>query len=86
MMGRTKVAALRALAAAQGWLAPEATLPDDATIAAASGPARRARSIISTVGPYRALVEPWAAQGSARQLERIGAVASEHQVPSTSGA
>jgi len=37
LMGRPKVAAFRALAAAQGWLAPEAALPDDAAIGAAVG-------------------------------------------------
>ena len=54
LMGRPKVAAFRALAAQQGWLAPEAALPDDAAISAAVGQARRARSTISTVEPYRA--------------------------------
>ncbi len=65
LMGRPKVATFRALAAAQGWLSAEAPLPDDATIAAAVGQARRARSTISTVEPHRALVERWAAQGIA---------------------
>jgi hypothetical protein len=63
LMGRPKVAALRGLATAQGWLAPEAALPDDATLSAAMGQARRARSTISTVEPYRAQVERWAAEG-----------------------
>lgn len=63
LMGRPKVAAFRALAIAQGWLAPEAALPDDATIAALIGQARRARSTVSTVEPHRAQVERWAAQG-----------------------
>jgi len=63
LMGRSKVAAFRALAVAQGWFAPEAVLPDDATIAALIGQARRARSTISTVEPHRAQVERWAAQG-----------------------
>ena len=40
LMGRRKVAALRELAASQGWLAPEAPLPDDATLSAAIGQAR----------------------------------------------
>jgi len=44
LMGRPKAARLRALATEQGWLEPEAPLPDDATIAAAVGAARRARS------------------------------------------
>ncbi len=63
LMGRPKVAAFRALAAGQGWLAPEAVLPDDATISAAVGQARRARSTISTVEPHRLQVERWASEG-----------------------
>lgn len=59
LMGREKVAAFRALAERQGWLAPEAALPDEAAIAAAVGVARRARSTISSVEPYRAQVERW---------------------------
>jgi transposase len=62
LMGRPKAARLRGLATAQGWLKPEAPLPDNATIAAVVGAARRARSTISTVEPYRAIVERWAAQ------------------------
>src|SRR3989442_624552 len=61
LMGRPKVAALRALAAREGWLAPEAPLPEDAAIAAAIGQARRARSTISTVEPYRDIVARWVA-------------------------
>lgn len=63
LMGRPKVAVFRVLATAQGWLAPEAALPDDATIATLVGQARRARSTISTVEPHRGQVERWAAQG-----------------------
>ena len=63
LMGRPKVKALRALAVAQGWLAPESPLPDDATIAAFIGRARRPRSTISTLEPYRAQIERWAEQG-----------------------
>ena len=63
LMGRPKVAAFRGLAVTQGWLAPEPPLPDDATLSAAIGQARRARSTISTVEPYRAQVERWAAEG-----------------------
>ena len=63
LMGRPKVAALRALAAREGWLSLDAALPEDATIAAAIGHARRARSTISTVEPYRDIVTRWADQG-----------------------
>ena len=63
LMGRPKAAAFRALAAGRGWLDRATPLPDDATIAAAVGQARRARSTISSVEPYRALVERWHADG-----------------------
>jgi hypothetical protein len=63
LMGRPKVAAFRALAVAHGWLDPAAVLPDEATLAAAVGKARRARSTISSVEPYRAVVERWLADG-----------------------
>lgn len=63
LMGREKVASLRALAAAQGWLEPARELPDDATLAAALGQARRARSTISSVEPYRAQVTAWVEAG-----------------------
>ena len=62
LMGRRKVAALRALAIERGWLAPDSALPEDEAIAAAVGQARRARSTISSAEPYRTLVERWAAQ------------------------
>jgi transposase len=63
LMGRSKVAALRALALREGWLAADTPLPEDAAIAAVVGQARRARSTISTVEPYRAIVARWAEQG-----------------------
>jgi len=63
LMGRPKVAAFRGLALRHGWLAADAALPDDATLSAAIGQARRARSTISSVEPYRAQVERWAAEG-----------------------
>ena len=63
LMGRAKVAALRALAMREGWLATDTSLPEDAAIAAAIGQARRARSTISSVEPYRDLVARWADRG-----------------------
>lgn len=63
LMGRPKVAALRALAARHGWLAADAPLPEDAEIATVIGQARRARSTISTVEPFRELVTRWVEQG-----------------------
>jgi transposase len=62
LMGRPKVRELRELAAREGWLAPEAALPEDEAIAKALGVARRAQSTISGVEPFRALVERWTAQ------------------------
>jgi hypothetical protein len=63
LMGRPKVAALRALATQHGWLAPDTPLPEDGEIAVVIGQARRARSTISTVEPFRELVARWAEQG-----------------------
>jgi transposase len=63
LLGRPKAAAFRALAAREGWLDPEQPLPDDATIAAAVGSARRAASTVSSVEPFRERVERWAAEG-----------------------
>ena len=63
LMGRPKVGVFRLLAGDEGWLKPEARLPDDAAIAALISAPRRARSTISTVEPYRAQVERWVGQG-----------------------
>lgn len=63
LMGREKLASFRALAGKGGWLEAGAKLPDDATIAAATGTVRRASSTISTVEPYREAVEHWLATG-----------------------
>jgi transposase len=63
LMGRPKVAALRALAAQHGWLVADTPLPEDGEIAAVLGQARRARSTISTVEPFREVVSRWAEQG-----------------------
>lgn len=65
LMGRAKVAAFRGLAARQGWLDADAGLPEDAAIAAAVGRARRARSTVSSVEPFRAIVARWVDQGVA---------------------
>jgi len=58
LMGREKIAAFRALALRLGWL-DRADLPDEASIAAAVGQARRARSSVSSVEPYRLVVQRW---------------------------
>jgi transposase len=65
LMGRRKVAAFRALAEQHGWLAVEAPLPEDGEVAVVVGQARRARSTISTVEPFRAIVTRWVEQGIA---------------------
>lgn len=65
LMGREKLAAFRALAARRGWLEAATALPDDATLAATLGEARRARSTISSVEPHRAIVEHWFSSGVA---------------------
>jgi hypothetical protein len=63
LMGRQKLAALRALAASHGWLDTALELPDEATIAAALGAGQRARSTISSVEPWREQVAQWQAAG-----------------------
>ena len=62
-MGRDKVAAFRALAGVHGWLDADAALPEDSQIAAVVGLARRARSTVSSVDPYRAVVHHWLCAG-----------------------
>ena len=59
LMGRDKLGALRAMAQAQGWLDAGADVPDDETIVAALATPRRASSTISSVEPYRAVVQRW---------------------------
>ena len=63
LMGRRKVAAFRALAERHGWLAADSPLPADGEVAAVVGQARRARSTISSVEPFRIAVERWVDQG-----------------------
>jgi transposase len=62
LMGRRKVGDLRELATRAGWLAAEAILPDDQAIVQALGAARRAKSTISSVEPFRELVRGWTEQ------------------------
>jgi hypothetical protein len=63
-MGRKKVAQIREVALARGWLAPDAALPDDAVVAAAlmrkeALPA----SCVSTLEPWREQIANWYAAG-----------------------
>jgi len=57
LMGRRKVAAFRALCRGRGWLDPDHALPDDATVAATVGAARRAPAPPSPVP--KASVSSW---------------------------
>jgi transposase len=63
LMGRPKVKELREVATREGWLAPEAPLPEDEAIVQALGAARRASSTISSVEPFRDAVSRWVSQG-----------------------
>jgi transposase len=65
LMGRRKVAAFRALCRSCGWLDPACALPDDESVAAEVGSARRARSTISSAEGFRELVAQWLSQGIA---------------------
>jgi len=64
-MGRRKLGELRQLAAERGWLAPDAELPDDETIAAALGTPRRASSTVSGLEAHRDRIAAWLEQGIA---------------------
>ncbi|MDC6171355.1 IS21 family transposase [Paucibacter sp. XJ19-41] len=68
LLGRDKLTELARLAQAQGWLDAEHELPDDAAIAAALAPRKRAASTLSSVEPLREVVQRWfdaGVQGSA---------------------
>ena len=62
-MGREKVAAFRGLAMREGWLDAGRPVPTEEVIAAAVGTARRARSTVSTVEPWREQIAGWLDQG-----------------------
>lgn len=64
LIGRDKLAALRALAQQNGWLATANELPDDEALAAAIGAGKRvAASTVSSAQPHRAVIERWVAGG-----------------------
>ena len=63
LMGRQKLAGLRELAQARGWLDAAHELPDEAAIEAALGQRRRASSSVSTAEPWREQVAEWQAAG-----------------------
>ena len=63
-MGRNKLAQVREIAFAQGWLAPETILPDDVILATLF--ARKTGlpvSCVSTLEPWRELVTKWHTAG-----------------------
>ena len=63
-MGRKKIAQIRAIADERGWLAPDAALPDDATVAAALVRKEALPSVcVSTLEPWREQVANWHAAG-----------------------
>ncbi|HRN82624.1 hypothetical protein [Nitrosomonas europaea] len=65
-MGRKKIAKVRQIAAECGWLAPEAVLPNDKTLAAVF--ARKQAlpaSCLSTLEPWRELITQWYGTGIA---------------------
>jgi hypothetical protein len=59
LMGRDKLYELAALARERGWLEAGAELPDDAAIAQALKPRRRAASTVSAAEPLREVVQRW---------------------------
>ena len=59
LLGRDKLTELLKVAQAQGWLDAGGELPDDAAIAAALGPRKRAASTVSSAEPLRAVVQRW---------------------------
>ena len=59
LMGREKLARVRAIAAQQGWLDPGSELPDEAAIAAAMTASRVASTNVSSAELWRDLVAQW---------------------------
>jgi transposase len=62
LMGRRKVAALRTIAAAGGWLDSATALPEDAVLAREMRAGRRA-AVVSSLESHRAQVSAWVSQG-----------------------
>ena len=59
LLGRDKLTELTKLAQTQGWLDAGQELPDDATVALALAPRKRAASALSSVEPLREIVQRW---------------------------
>ena len=62
-ISRTTVRKYRQWADEQGYLQPDTTLPDDATLAAALGAGHRPPHVVSSVEPYREVVQRLLDQG-----------------------
>jgi transposase len=63
-MGRRKIAQVREVAAARGWLASDVPLPDDATLAAAFERSQALpASCVSSLEPWRERITQWHCQG-----------------------
>lgn len=63
LMGRKKVATVRELAGERGWLDGACALPEDAELAAALAPDKRAASCVSSVAAYREQIGAWTQAG-----------------------
>ena len=64
LMGRKKVAQIRAVARERGWLTPDAPLPEDAVLATLfARPAGLPRQCVSTLEPWRDQIVAWRDEG-----------------------
>lgn len=64
LMGRKKVAQIRAIAHERGWLAPDAPLPEDAVLVTLfARPAGVPRQCVSTLEPWRDQIIAWRNEG-----------------------
>ena len=64
LMGRKKLARMRAMAHERGWLAPEVPLPDDAALAAVfARPTGVPPQCVSGLEPWRDQIVAWRDQG-----------------------
>ena len=63
LMGRRKARQVRSVARQEGWLDPEVSLPDEATLAEHFRRDKPRRSSISRVEPYRDEVTKWFGEG-----------------------
>ena len=63
LVGRAKCRTVRVVAKAQGWLDPNAQLPEDKQLAEWFAEPKRSSQTVSTIEPYRAAVLQWHEQG-----------------------